>query len=132
MTIPEQNDPALEGWPPSDVLWLNSKVPAELRHIAIRHKRELFSLCMQAGILNYAMGVLASQCRGNQAGSKAVLTIQPLLNDLMNVALQAKGHTMAQFLSCKADIELVGSLAAASPAKGGSEAKSPGGIILNG
>lgn len=130
MTIPEQNDPALEGWSPADVEWLDSKVPAELRHVAIRHKRELFSLCMQAGILNYAMSVLASQCRGNQAGSKAVMTIQPLLDNLMKVALQAKGHSMEQFLSCKADIELVGAMAA--PGQGGSGPRSPGGIILNG
>lgn len=129
--IPEQNNPVLKDWSIADVQWLEGTVPIELRHVAQRHGRFAFSLVMQAGTASYSLGLIQKRTGGNRELTQALHILSTIMNDLVQCALQGKGKTLQEFAACKADVELVGTMAAGAQTEQPGVKKSPGGIILN-
>jgi len=111
-------------------VWL-ARQPEVFHPTIARHGRPLYSLVMQVGAINHALGVLSRQGRGNRAIRQAAEVIQKMLDDIGQGVLSRDGKTVKDFMECKEDIERIAALLAGSLTLPGDQAVSPGGIILN-
>ena len=117
--------------------WL-ARQPEEFHQLIERHGRPLYTLVMQCGAINHALGVLGRQGRGNRAIGQATLVIQQMLDEIGKGVLGRDGKSVKDFMDCKEDIERIAALLDSSQALPGDrrgspdeQVRSPGGIILN-
>ena len=111
-----------------DIKWLKG-VHEPLQPVAKRHGKSLFQIVIQAGIISEALGKISAQGRGNRAIGQGIMVLMGSTDDLCKRALAGGGHTIAQFVECKGDIERIIALASVTHKPG--DRISAGGIILD-
>lgn len=121
-------EPDLSGWSEEDRKWLEG-LPTELRNAAKRHGRFLFKMVMACGTVGECLTLLINS-RPPQKMMTALGVLNQMVDAIAKMGIVAKGLDMARFAECKQDIERAALLVQGS--RHGSEARSPGGIILNG
>lgn len=118
-----------ENWSDKDKNWLNVHVPGNLRTIAARHGRELFSLVMQAGAATHVLTVLHSNVKHPELQSM-LRNLTKMMDSLCQKAIKGEGLTLQQFVECKRDVERMAVLQDSGNRLPGDRV-SKGGIILD-
>lgn len=118
-----------ESWAVEDKNWLNVHVPMNLRTVAARHGRQLFTLVMRAGATSHCLSTLAVNVQHMEL-KKMLSLVGKTVDELLQAVLKAQGNSIEQFKECQRDIERVAALQDAGQRLPG-ERVSKGGIILD-
>lgn len=121
-------------WSAEDLHWLDNAVTLQLRGMAMRYGRPLFSMAFRIGLMNHCITVLSQRLEKNKDLSQMLTMLSMAANENAMLALKEIGFTPEQLLECKESIERVGQLSQGTPqsqAAAAGKKVSPGGIILD-
>jgi hypothetical protein len=121
-------------WSQEDIDWLNQYVNPELRGVAMRWGRPVFTMALRIGLINHCTMTLADRLKKNPELMKMMELLTRGISDQTGLAIKGIGADNATILECKTDIERVGAMQQSTPAgqaRADGKKVSPGGIILD-